>query len=129
MQTVIACVEHSIFCGKDMGLTIHIHPANANRLLPAPVELTWAERTVLLATMSWKSSYAGVSNYRFVEAQRTCGITLPEWENAKQSLIARKLLNKAGAVTVDGRNAIPDRSMGGNLPKRQEQLTCDTASA
>jgi hypothetical protein len=29
-----ACVEHSIFCGKDSGLTFHIRPENAAKLLP-----------------------------------------------------------------------------------------------
>lgn len=30
----VAIVEHSYFCGKDCGITVHIHPDNAARLLP-----------------------------------------------------------------------------------------------
>ena len=59
------------------------------------------------ATCSLKSSYGGVSNYRFHEARRYTGITAERYEAAKASLIARKLLNKAGAVTVEGQNARP----------------------
>jgi hypothetical protein len=28
------CVEHSIFCGKDIGITIHVLPENAAKFLP-----------------------------------------------------------------------------------------------
>lgn len=32
-----ACiVEHSIFCGKDIGLRIYVNPADMPKLLPAP---------------------------------------------------------------------------------------------
>ena len=30
----IAVVEHTIYCGQDMGLTIHLNPADASALLP-----------------------------------------------------------------------------------------------
>jgi hypothetical protein len=100
-----AVVEHSIFCGKDTGITIHLHAENAAALLPAPVELTWEERVVLAATKSLKSSYAGISDYRYHEAHRETRITRAEYDAAKGSLIARGMLNKAGAVTVAGKNA------------------------
>lgn len=100
-----ACVEHSIFCGKDAGITIHIRPANSARFLPAPVELTRAQHIVLVATRSLKSSYQGISNYRFVEAHRETGISSEQWETAKSELMARGLLDSRGALTVAGRNA------------------------
>lgn len=28
-------VEHTIFCGKDVGITLHVHPDNAPKLLTA----------------------------------------------------------------------------------------------
>lgn len=105
LQPGLAIVEHSIFCGKDSGITIHLHPSNVVQFLPAPEELSRTEKIVLTATRSFKSNYAGISNYRFHEARSITGITLEEWESAKASLIARKLLNKAGAVTTAGKNA------------------------
>lgn len=30
----IACVEHVYFCGTDLGLRIHVNPANMAKLLP-----------------------------------------------------------------------------------------------
>lgn len=34
----VAVVEHAHFCGKDVGIRIHVNPANVARLLPATVE-------------------------------------------------------------------------------------------
>jgi hypothetical protein len=31
----VAIVEHSIFCGKDMGLRVYVHPANMQKFLQA----------------------------------------------------------------------------------------------
>lgn len=99
-----ALVRHSIFCGKDAGLTIFVRPDNLAPLLPMKVELTDDEQRVLVCTRSYKSSYAGISDYRFKQSKMT-----PEsWEAAKSSLICKKLLNKAGAITDAGRNAISD---------------------
>jgi hypothetical protein len=102
----LVCVEHSFSCGKDMGITIMVHSENAPRLIDqTKPELSQDEKIVLCFTRSLKSSYAGISNYRFHEASRAKGITLNQWETAKQSLIDKGLLNKAGALTIDGKNA------------------------
>ena len=106
----IGCVlvEHSIFCGKDMGLTFHIRPENLNRIaLPEKPKMTRMEALVLIYTKSLKSSYAGISNYRFHEAKRDKkDLTETEWESAKTSCISKGWLNKAGAITPTGRNTI-----------------------
>ena len=103
----IVLVEHVIFRGKDLGIKIHVNPINATKLLGdvqnGPT-LNDHERLVLRYTASLKSSYGGRSNYRFYEANRAKGITLEEWNAAKQLLIEKKLLNKAGAITPEGRN-------------------------
>ncbi|MHC4398937.1 MAG: hypothetical protein ACYTG0_04580 [Planctomycetota bacterium] len=101
-----AIVCHKVFCGKDLGLTIHVHPENVAKLLPMPTELTPSERIVLGYTSSLKASYGGVSNYRFKEASRETGITLDGWNLAKDSLIGKGLLNRRGAITTKGRNAL-----------------------
>lgn len=100
-----AIVEHSRFCGRDTGITFHLHPENVALALPAPSELSADELIVLVATRSLKSSYGGISNYRLHEASGYTGITAGRWEAAKAALIGRGLLNKAGAITPAGRNA------------------------
>ena len=120
-----AAIRHSIFCGKDMGLTFYVHPDNAAKLLPAPAaELSPYECTVLEATCSKKSHYMGKDRYQMAKddcvdwngqpreyGRRDYGIgdlpfpTREQWNAAKDSLISKGLLNKAGAVTVKGRNA------------------------
>lgn len=102
----IILVKHSIFCGKDMGITVYANSGDLTPMLPPKAELTPHEKTVLEYTRSLKSSYAGIKNYRFVEAKRSTGIKLEEWEAAKATLIEKKLLNKRGAITPAGRNAI-----------------------
>lgn len=99
-------VKHSYFRGKDMGITIYANSCDIVPLLPPAVDLTNNERTVLQFTRGLKPSYAGIKNYRFHKATRKTGITLDEWEAAKSDLIAKKLLNKRGAITADGRNAL-----------------------
>ena len=101
-----AVVAHSTFRGQDMGITIYVNPENISKMLPAPDEVPWAEKVVLSATRSLKSSYAGIKDYRFREALKDTGITKPEWDQAKEALIKKGLLNKAGAITDTGRNAI-----------------------
>lgn len=107
LQDNWACVMHRIFCGKDMGLTLYIAPENANALLPFPAdELTEGERIVLRYTRSLKSSYGGIKNLRFHTATNETGISLDEWNESKEHLIARKLLTSAGVITAAGKNAL-----------------------
>jgi len=112
----IAVVQSSIFCGKDMGLTFHVHPDNAALLLPAPVaDLTPHQRLVLIATRSLKASYNGQDRYTMARGEHHCtqllkvnGCLYPtrgEWDAAKAVLMQRGLLNRAGAITPAGRNA------------------------
>jgi hypothetical protein len=98
-------VEHSIFCGKDVGLTFHVHPENAAKFLPAAAtaELTWGQRVVLCATRSLKSSHNGRT--RADAAVEETGITRAEWDEAKSLCISQGLLNAAGAATIAGKNA------------------------
>jgi hypothetical protein len=102
----IVLVKHSIFCGKDVGITIYVNPEQLTPLLPPKQEVSEHERIVLKYTSGLKSSYNGISNYRFYAAHRGEGISLNDWDTAKQSLIQKKLLNKAGAITAAGRNAL-----------------------
>jgi len=104
----VVLVKHSISMGKDMGITIYANTGDLAPMLPEKAEITEDERVVLSYTRSYKSSYAGIKNYRFHEAEQHTGITLERWEKAKTSLITRKLLNKAGAITPAGRNALGD---------------------
>jgi len=100
-------VEHAIVMGKDYGITLHLHPSDFPKFLPAaPGELPTDEKIVLCATRSYKSSYSGQSNYRFHEACSITGISRDRWETAKSDLIIKGLLNKAGALTNVGKNAI-----------------------
>jgi len=109
-------VEHSIFCGKDLGLTFYVHPDNAAKLLPAPTgDLTAIEKLVLVYTAHRKSSYMGKDRYAMAVDDARYGYgenrdklapTRAQWDEAKAALITRGLLNKAGAITPAGRNAI-----------------------
>jgi hypothetical protein len=101
----VVVVEHSIFCGKDMGLHIYVHPSDAPRVLPAePEGITEDMQIVLAFTSGLKNTYAGRTNVRFEYAARKYGITSERWETAKAECISRKLLNRAGAITPAGRN-------------------------
>lgn len=111
-------VVHVYYRGGEL-VEIHSRPENVNPLLPAPIELSEDEQTVLVATRSLKSSYGGIKNYRFHEARDRTGITLPRWDAAKAALIEKKFLNGAGAITTTGRNAIGQQ----DFPPRRPVLT------
>lgn len=100
-----AIVRHG--CGPYESVTVYVNPENLNRyMLPDSTELTRDQKIVLSATRGLKSSYAGIKNYRFSRAASIASITLEQWETAKAELISSGHLNKAGAITDDGRNAI-----------------------
>lgn len=103
-------IEHSIFCGKDMGLTFHVHPADAAPLLPSTTELDPTEQLVLNATAAFKASYNGRDRYDMatddLRYARAPYPTRDAWNTAKEALISKGLLTKAGAITTAGRNAV-----------------------
>ena len=100
----MAVVEHSIFCGEDMGLTFYIHPEDAPFLLPAPTKLSPEERIVCEYSIARKSSYVGKDRCDMAMDDGKIP-SRQEWDKAKESCITKKLLNKAGAITPAGRNA------------------------
>lgn len=113
LQPGYAVVSHSMFCGKDMGLTYYLHPTDAAPMLPAPaVELSPLHQLVLDYTKSRKSSYNGKDRYDMARedhcyAFRNNGpwpYTRELWEAAKTDLATMGLLDKRGAITVAGRN-------------------------
>ncbi len=97
-------VEHTIFCGKDLGITFHVDPDTAMAMLPAPVALCDSERLVLRLTSNLKASYDG-RKPRMDEARRQ-GIHASDFKAIQNALIGKGLLNKAGAITNAGRNAV-----------------------
>ena len=93
-------------------LTVYLHPDNVNFADVESVSLTDDEYIVLICTRKYKSSYAGVKDYRFHEARREYNITLDRWVIARQDCVVKGLLNKSGAITTLGRNSL---QKGANL--------------
>lgn len=99
LESGVTVVKHSVFCGRDMGLTFFVHPNDAARLLPPSVDdLSDTERKVLNITSGYKSAYRA-------DELRRQSVSPADHEAARASLIAKGLLNRAGAITVAGRNA------------------------
>jgi hypothetical protein len=97
------CVEHSIFCGKDYGLTLILRAENATKFLPdTGPALTDDEVTCLRLTASLKNTYAGRTNIRQAES----GLSLDAWRAVQTGLITRKLLRKNGSITPAGSNHV-----------------------
>jgi len=97
-------LEESIFRGKNMGITFHVNPENAIAFLPPPIDLTDVEKLVLRLTKNLKASYDG-RKPRVDEARRQ-GVSESNFKAVQNTLIGKKLLNKAGAITTLGKNAI-----------------------
>lgn len=92
--------------GYGDSLSIYLHPDNMSQIaLPAPqIALTENEKKVLNAAVSLKSSYAGIKDFRKHEMKRF--MSGAEYDTCKQSLIEKGLLNKRGAITIEGRNLL-----------------------
>lgn len=106
----VVLVANIIFNGKDLGITFYINDEDyewlyGQKAIPEP-ELEREKKIVLVYTRSRKSSYGGVSNYRFIEARNDTGITKEQWETTKEWLIKNMYLNSAGAITIKGKNAV-----------------------
>lgn len=99
LRAGFAIVKHSIFCGKDYGLTFFVHPSDVTKLLPEPVsdDLSAVELKALAIVRGIKSSYRA-------DYYARAGISAGEVEAIKAKLIRLGYLNKAGAITVAGRN-------------------------
>jgi len=105
-------VAYSIFCDKDTGITIYANADDLAPMLPKNEEiLTQDELIVLTFTRTFKSSYAGIPNYRFREAKKVHGITEIAWNAAKDALVVKGLLGKNGAITPNGKNAIDGKEV------------------
>ena len=101
----IIVVERSYFCGKDSGITFYADPARISGMLPAPVDLTAAEKTVLEYTARLKNTYGGRTDIRFSDASRETGITRDAWDVARLSCQHKGFLRANGSITPAGRNA------------------------
>ncbi len=109
LQPDMAIVCHKVFQGKDLGICIHVHPANVRKLLPAPAELTADEAKALDVICGIKGGH----HRRDEWARRG----LPGEYGPENPLIAslavKRLVkvNRAGAVaaTTAGRNARQSR--------------------
>lgn len=95
-----AIVRHSHFCGTDMGLEFFVNPADIVKLVPHDngLALCEVESRVLYIISAYKS-FARADEYR------RAGIGANEADAIKARLISLGYLNKAGAITIKGRNA------------------------
>lgn len=112
LQLGFAIVQSTMFRGVDHGLTFHLHPSDIAAMLPAPAaELSALEKIVLEYTASRKSSYGGKDRRQMYNddcrysSNPKPEVSADEWNAAKATLIGKGLLNKAGAITVAGKNA------------------------
>ena len=96
-----AVVQHSIFCGKDTGLTLIVPQDRIALFQPPAVGLTETERHVLGITSCLKP-------FARRETAAMKGINGYEWEETVKVLAARGLLRKNGSITPAGRNAVQD---------------------
>ena len=100
LKSGYAVVKHSFFCGNDMGLTFYVHPDDIVKLLPdtAALGLTDIELKFLAVMRGIKSGYRA-------EYFSRMKLNQTDIDGYKAKFTAMGLLNKAGAITVKGKNA------------------------
>lgn len=101
-------IDHSIFSGKDMGLTVYLHPSSIMvKSLPAPSrpDIQQNDLFVLTTIKAYKS-------FARPDAYKRAGFTVAEVDKIKGRLFQQGYINKAGAITPAGRNIV-ERSFDG----------------
>lgn len=102
LQPGTVCVSHSIFRGKDMGVTVQIHPENAVKLLTPTTDaptLSKVEKVVLSMTATYKSAARR-------EYAARLGVDAAAFEAGKSALMERGLLTRSGGMSPEGRNTL-----------------------
>lgn len=95
----LAIRKHTMFCGKDLGITLIVHPDNAASLaLPPADELSREAKLTLKVIRAYKPAYR--REYATHE-----GLTLVEYDAQIEALKASGHLAANGALTVKGKNA------------------------
>lgn len=89
---------------------LYVHPEVIPLWLPKTDGLSRDEQIVLVAVRSYKSSYLGIKDYRCWEARQATDISKEAYQVAKARLIEQGHLDKRGALTVKGRNAVGRRT-------------------
>lgn len=84
---------------------VYANPAGLTPML-SEGELDEDVALVLAHTARLKNTYGGETNIRFNSAKRNFGMTLSRWVAAQEKARSKGWLNKAGAITPSGRNAI-----------------------
>lgn len=97
-------VAHSIYRGNDMGITIY--SPDVPKVLPQGESLTNDELNVLYATRAYKSSYAGVSDYRGKELRRAVGMPQSKVDEIRNTLVEKGYMMKNKALSTKGKNAV-----------------------
>jgi hypothetical protein len=103
-------VQHSIFCGKDMGITVVVRTDEFDtNLLPASKhnDLSRNELIVLIAIRSY------ISSARKKNALMETNITSAEYDAAITSLINKGLLRSNKSITTEGKNIVGSKNLYG----------------
>ena len=90
-------ITHSIFMGKDAGITFYVRPEEMPKDLSSNDNLTFEQKVVLSCFSSFKSSYRKDEGLRIVSSQ--------EWDSAKASLVEAGYISSKNSLTTKGKNA------------------------
>ena len=85
---------------------LYTHPGGILEALTALDELAAVQKAILLGARMYKSSYGGIKDYRYHEIGGRFNITKQLWADTKADLIKTGHLNKRGAITTKGLNAV-----------------------
>ena len=103
LRSGYAVVRHQISQGHDLGLTFYVHPSDIVKLIPEnkSADLTEQELKFLAVIRGIKSGYRN-------EYFARMGLKQADIEALKDKFTSLGYLNKAGAITVAGKNICAD---------------------
>lgn len=94
-----ALVEHSYFCGKNMGLMVYLNPADMPRYLPESTEeLSVEEKNLLRIMRTYKAAYRR-------EKWSQLGYGGLEYTTVLEGLKVKGYITAVGGLSLKGKNA------------------------
>ena len=99
MPDAVVLVNHTIFSGKDLGITIYAKPGAVEPLLPPPDDNSLSNEEIFTMIL-----IRSLKSFARKEEAGRYGVSTKQYEDAVKSLQVKGYVAKNGSLSTDGKN-------------------------